>query len=686
MHARRLTTWAAAVICVVMGTPQMAAAEAAASSVQPDVAPVSSSAPEEHVENAATAVITEPVAAETDTAAIAPETIAGAGSTVIETGGGLRVVGVTWDAEGGEAEVRLRSHDGDRWSPWEEVHAESLEAGEVGRGGTEPFVVDADRIEIVVTAHGDESPGSVEVAVIDPGTSEFDAIAASEDIAALTTLSSAMVPRIRTRAEWGADETIRLWRPEAGRVTGAVVHHTAGTNSYTAEQVPAIIRGIYTYHAQERGWDDIGYNVLVDQFGRAWEGRYGGLENPVIGAHATGANANMFGISVMGNFETAEVPQAAFQTVAEVIGWKLSLHGVDSTTGTAVGPGGAAVARIVGHRDVGSTACPGTRFYARLGELRSMVAAYQRQNPPRPVAFDRMVRVAGADRYATSVESARWGHPRTSRTVFIATGADYADALAAGPAAAASNSPVLLVQQNRIPASVIEELERFEASRIYVLGGVEAVSASVVTQLRQYAGTVQRITGADRYATSAQVSQQLYATSTSEVWVSSGSAYADALSGGPAAGRANAPMLLSRSDALPASTRAELRRLQPSRIVLVGGESALSADVRQEIAAAVPGATITRLSGANRYETSAAVAQHGWPGTAGRVYFATALSWPDALSGVSAAGASGAPLLLVRGTCAPAAIRESLSRLSPTAVFILGGRAAVADGALTRSC
>ena len=91
-----------------------------------------------------------------------------------------------------------------------------------------------------------------------------------------------------------------------GTIKAGFVHHTVNANDYTAEQVPAIIRGIYAYHTQSRGWSDIGYNFLVDRFGRIWEGRYGGVDRPVVGAHTLNYNEESFAMSAIGNFETAQ--------------------------------------------------------------------------------------------------------------------------------------------------------------------------------------------------------------------------------------------------------------------------------------------------------------------------------------------------------------------------------------------
>jgi hypothetical protein len=144
------------------------------------------------------------------------------------------------------------------------------------------------------------------------------------------------------------------------------------------------MRSIYAYHTVTRGWGDIGYNVIVDRFGRMFEGRYGGLASTVIGAHAGGFNTYTFGVSMLGNYDTVAVPQATVNAVSEIIAWKFGLYGIDPNGSTTLVSGGGGTAKyaagtpvglptIFGHRDVGSTACPGDYGYARLGEIRQRV-------------------------------------------------------------------------------------------------------------------------------------------------------------------------------------------------------------------------------------------------------------------------------------------------------------------------
>ncbi|WP_222194124.1 N-acetylmuramoyl-L-alanine amidase [Modestobacter italicus] len=305
-------------------------------------------------------------------------------------------VGVTWRDDPSVTDVvvqlRVLALDG-TWGQWTSLAPDDVEQTESRatedhdvRGGTAPYWTGpAQGVEAVVQGAGGTVPEDVRIALIDPGTSEADALAEGADPAGTAHAAQAM-PRIYTRAEWGADERIRTWQPEyVSTIKAATVHHTADSNNYSADQVPAIMRSMYAYHAQTRGWGDIGYNVIVDKWGRLFEGRYGGLTSTVVGAHAGGFNSYTFGVSMLGNYDVEAVPQAAVDAVGDVIAWKFGLYGVDPRGTTVLTSGGstskyAAGTRVTlptvfGHRDVGSTACPGRYGYARLGEIRNRVAA-----------------------------------------------------------------------------------------------------------------------------------------------------------------------------------------------------------------------------------------------------------------------------------------------------------------------
>lgn len=183
-------------------------------------------------------------------------------------------------------------------------------------------------------------------------------------------------PKIRSRKDWGASKKLGTTKHDvAAKATAAVVHHSAGANDYDAEDVPAILRGIHTFHVQGRGWDDVGYNMFADKYGRLWEGRAGGVSKAIVGAHAVGYNTGTFGISVLGTYEKKAPPQKTLDAVAGAIAWKLSLSGTSADAKTTIA--GDRVRTVIGHRDVGQTSCPGDAFYAKLGEVRTTAVQIQ---------------------------------------------------------------------------------------------------------------------------------------------------------------------------------------------------------------------------------------------------------------------------------------------------------------------
>jgi hypothetical protein len=192
-------------------------------------------------------------------------------------------------------------------------------------------------------------------------------------------------PPIITRAGWHADEAIRRAPPYfADGIHLAIVHHTAGSNSYTKAQSASIVRAIELYHVQGNGWNDIGYNFLVDKYGQIFEGRYGGITRPVIGAHAQGFNSGSVGIAVIGDYGSTAISPAAYDALVSLIAWRLDLAHVDPlskvarvSAGNPRYPAGKAITlnAISGHRDVYPTSCPGANLYAQLGPIRTAVAA-----------------------------------------------------------------------------------------------------------------------------------------------------------------------------------------------------------------------------------------------------------------------------------------------------------------------
>jgi flagellar hook assembly protein FlgD len=190
-------------------------------------------------------------------------------------------------------------------------------------------------------------------------------------------------PPIVRRAGWNADESIVRDAPSyAARLRFASVHHTAGSNSYSPSESAAIVRGIQRYHVLSNGWDDIGYNFLVDKYGRIFEGRGGGISRNVIGAHAGGFNTGSVGVAFIGIYQSAALPAAARAALENLLAWRLDVghvyprgHVEAVSAGSSRWPAGTHVRlrNISGHRDTSLTSCPGNVVYDQLGAIARRV-------------------------------------------------------------------------------------------------------------------------------------------------------------------------------------------------------------------------------------------------------------------------------------------------------------------------
>jgi hypothetical protein len=206
----------------------------------------------------------------------------------------------------------------------------------------------------------------------------------------LRTVAKAGSPLIITRASWRADERIRRRKKPAYADTlrFAVVHHTVGTNSYSRAQSASIVRGIERYHVLANGWDDIGYNFLVDKYGQIFEGRWGGVDRNVVGAHAQGFNQGSVGVALMGTYDSSSITPAARAALIRLLAWRLDVAHVDPlstfswrSTGNPKYPAGRMVTlrTVSGHRDTGYTSCPGSQLYGELPSIARSVS--QTGNP-----------------------------------------------------------------------------------------------------------------------------------------------------------------------------------------------------------------------------------------------------------------------------------------------------------------
>lgn len=381
------------------------------------------------------------------------------------------VAGVTWN-QGGDlpdgSAVEMRTLDGDQWSDWYEVDAESQFESE--RPGTEYYVSGNStaiqvrisrgngslpaglRVEIAYDPDGktvEADPDAVPEVEPEPGTETDESVNPEPSEAAqpsgqatvfspasaLSSIQTGSAPlaankaqgnqpqiakaglgqvlpvaRVRAsaignggiqpRSAWGADEKKMAWPREYAKFEGVIVHHTAGPDTYTQAEVPRVIQGIYRYHAETREWGDIGYNVVVDKYGGKWEGRSGTLasddDKMVVGGHARPRNTGTMGVSVLGTFTGTHTPsQTILNAVGDVAGWRFAIAGInprgvtnmtipDKNSSTKYRAGDK-MPRIIGHRDVSTTQCPGL-IYNKLDQVTNRaVQTYQRlsQNAPK---------------------------------------------------------------------------------------------------------------------------------------------------------------------------------------------------------------------------------------------------------------------------------------------------------------
>jgi hypothetical protein len=304
-------------------------------------------------------------------------------------------LGLRW--RGSEkAPVALRWRTADGWGPWTGLSIWD-DAGDpdvqfVATGlvrppaGATAFAVrpgpGAERIEaVLIDAGRDPAPASSPVTIRAAGA------------------GGAPEPPVISRHDWGANEGMRKGHPEFAAISKLVVHHTVTQND---DPDPAqTVRAIYAYHTRGNGWNDIGYNFLVDQQGRVYEGRFARAYRPgeaptgedeggrgVIGAHAKAVNPGTAGVALLGDYSGGFVPPGpALDSLVKLLAWKAARHNIDpkgTSPFTAVDGSRRTFPNIAGHRDVGDTGCPGGRLYDRLPEIRQRVADTIGAPPPAP--------------------------------------------------------------------------------------------------------------------------------------------------------------------------------------------------------------------------------------------------------------------------------------------------------------
>ena len=302
-----------------------------------------------------------------------------AGTTRLQTST-YSMVAATW--RGTAPRVSVRTAPGASWQRLpvlEDGPSVSSAEGIPGVRGTDlVWTGSATGIDVRVSGTGHRD---LQLVLIEPGELASDETAAPAARSTTDTVEgSAPRPELRSRRDWGANPRWRNGRPYyLDRLKQVHVHHTATGNSYSRDDVPGLIRGMYRYHTQSLGWFDIGYNFLVDRFGRAWVGRSGGPNRLVRGAHTLGFNEDSVGIAMIGTLTSQRPWRPAVSTLVMLAAWKLDAHGRDATGRVRVTSTGSDKYRdgrrvrlpvIDGHRDTNDTACPGQQLYDRLPTIR----------------------------------------------------------------------------------------------------------------------------------------------------------------------------------------------------------------------------------------------------------------------------------------------------------------------------
>ena len=308
------------------------------------------------------------------------------------------LVAVSWQGEyEPETRVHVRVKEEGIWSGWHLLedglaHAPDPGSTEYSKSNriTEPLMVaDARGVQVRIDSSEGSQVDSAQIVLV---SSEQGVMDASPQANAFSSANAIAMPAVIPRNQWGADESRRKNDVEvASTIRAAFVHHTASTNNYTPEQAPQQVRALYRYFTDVRGYSDMGYNFIVDRFGRVYEGRSGSLETPVVGAHTLGFNRDTFAISALGNFQkyrfTPAEAEVMIESIASVLVGKLAPYNRDPqglvTLMSSQPPSvkGAAKTSLVtapvisGHRDVLSTACPGTHLAGLLPLIRERTAA-----------------------------------------------------------------------------------------------------------------------------------------------------------------------------------------------------------------------------------------------------------------------------------------------------------------------
>lgn len=286
-------------------------------------------------------------------------------------------------------------------------------------------------------------------------------------------------------------------------------------------------------------------------------------------------------------------------------------------------------------------------------------------------------RIAGATRYDVGVLVSSNAYPTIADVVFVATGANYPDALSAGALAARAGGPLLLTPGNQLLPSVAAEIERLDPEQIVVVGGPNSVNPDVFAALAALQPNTVRISGADRFEASRNLVDEGWGhTGAPLVYLATGLNFPDALSAGAAAGHVDAPVLLVNglAPSLDAATLDLLAALGVQDVKIAGGPNSMSVGIETQLTGLLGAGHVKRLSGPDRFAASEVISRDAFGSDgASRVFVATGLNFPDALAGSAWAGVVDAPLFVVPGACVPSRVQEDIAAFGAEQVTLLGG-------------
>lgn len=357
--------------------------------------------------------------------------LAPAGRT-IELAALADLLGVEWQGRA-DAPVKLRFRDRQgRWSAWVSAAASGhgpdrpdpgvASVGDpVWTGGAEAVQLRAGEALSGVRLHLIDVSGGTGAhrEALAAGRSAIGRLASAGGLplAAPVLQAGPGQPPIIARAGWARGMARPRVVPGYGAVQMAFVHHTENPNGYLAAEVPAMLRAIFAFHRFVRGWNDIGYNFVIDTFGRIFEARAGGIDEPVVGAQAGGYNLLSTGVAVLGSFMSRPISSSARQALERLLAWKLALHGVPAQGSVIVrvNPRGAvysrfpanarvSLPRIAGHRDGDTTDCPGDALYRELPGIRPNVQRLAPQPARATLAVSKTPAPPGAGEQAAGAE------------------------------------------------------------------------------------------------------------------------------------------------------------------------------------------------------------------------------------------------------------------------------------------